>query len=395
MKADRFLLGVFVVVAAAAVYQGAGLPSSEWGPRLASLTALASTPAPKPYEPQSFLEAFCEAPSAAVCDGLGATGLEKAESELSEKLNEEALANVARGLGVAVPFSSGKIYADMAMVAHQAGIAPSEADVLFTEELERLLTERLGFSPSQEQAMVSTLRSALTDAVNYQGDVQPDTTDWKALAERASQPVAFLSASEFLRKGGPVKPIKGFCGKSLERYNAFFYQGKTGDRLEAVVLCPGVSLRALAAREQGRYTPDFAKQATYSLLSHELAHPIDARKHPQAYNNWMGCARQAASENSTLPVTPRKLSELSADQWSAETLAMLVEQGKVSREEVAGILAFGSLNYCLMPERKNGTHPDGRFRIDFKGRNPRLRQALGCAPLPPTTLSCGVEGSTL
>lgn len=316
-----------------------------------------------------------------MCEGVGAQGLEAAEKQVAQEALQTAWARVASGFGITlapgtVPTPAG--------LAREAGVTLPELKILFAEELENRLSERLGFALDESAVSSKWVRAALVDAVEYQASVS-DAANWAEVRERAAKDVDFLSPSQFLRRGGPIRPVQGFCGANLERYNAFFYQTKPHAevQMEAIVVCPGVSIRALAARELGRYSEAFAKQALTSLLTHESAHPIDSKRQPQMYQQWGNCAqvvKGASGDGSAFP--PAKLNELAADHWSAETLASLFETGQVSRQELAGIVAFGSLNYCLMGEKARGTHPDGRFRIDFKGRNARLRQALGCGPAP-------------
>ena len=82
--------------------------------------------------------------------------------------------------------------------------------------------------------------------------------------------------------------------------------------------------------------------------------------------------------------------ELSADYWGAETLAQMMKKMKDPAE--AQMLLIHSLA-TLCGYKGGKTYPTDRYRIEMiMGRNPRIREALGCLPNPPEKPGCALEG---
>ncbi len=176
------------------------------------------------------------------------------------------------------------------------------------------------------------------------------------------------------------------------------YTDANGHEKEVFYICPG----ALIATAANRSTSDPHWMIGLSMtIGHELAHKIDFREYPRAYEKLRLCLRQYHKDelnglivkgNAVVSVKAY-MGEISADYWGSQVLADYLV-GLSNPAEKIKILQDAVQDLCGTPDEDN-VHPSGEFRIrNLVRSNPKIHAAIGCLPPPATAKpACNLEGS--
>jgi hypothetical protein len=155
-----------------------------------------------------------------------------------------------------------------------------------------------------------------------------------------------------------------------------------------VVLCPGL---LIASRPPVSQADQDLFAALVWTLSHESSHTMDYGIFPDVYAPLRACI-QSDGASGAFPVFPADkmegyMEEIVADSWASEAMArLLAEYPDVNQ----GRALLSAAADTLCGTRDDGVrHPVDTFRLeDLTARNPRLREAMGCASEPAGTPYC-------
>ncbi len=325
---------------------------------------------------------FCADPYASICDGAQAPERQRAET-VRALIHTQAFALLAGKFGYSPATELGF---DATVAAH-----PELRDTMVQALVEfeaNQVTLNLGGDPMPElEEKFDRVRSAMLAAIDLRGISEEDRL-WMRSRIRA---LTAGNGLQLLRREGMNPKLLGeffdACDFDGLKYGAF-----KSNLSGAVFVCPGFLLGEKdplnsGAAERLRFGP------LALLLGHELTHAADAMDRPRVYSRFERCLSEKYPD--AWPAEPvkqeRYLAELSADTWAAETLALMAG-AEPSRARAFELVRQGAGFLCgLLDDSRS--HPSGRFRLDvIFGRNPRLRQALGCLPNAEAAPGCSVEG---
>ena len=174
--------------------------------------------------------------------------------------------------------------------------------------------------------------------------------------------------------------------------------------MQKIVLCPGLILAARADPSMPASRQDMFSGTVWTL-AHESGHSIDFGGFPAQHQALLSCVQDQYIRTGVLagfagvsegsPEWTAKIEghmeEIAADNWANETLAGLIE-AQPNHEQAFALLRDSAIGLCGY--RDDGVrYGSDQFRIGMlMGRNPRIRQALGCAPLTSAQSVCVFEG---
>jgi hypothetical protein len=284
-----------------------------------------------------------------------------------------------------------------------AKVHPDQAAVQLSDFLAFMRAGGMSQVGAEPLAWQGVIERQIMEVLNGVLDTQATLADaGRASFKSALGEVEVVDAGQIISQGEahPLWPNFVYqCSTNGLRDNAFHPPGT-----QKVVLCPGLILAArpdstLPASGQDMFG------GTVWTLAHETGHSIDFGWFPEQYTALSSCVRQDYVRSGTLAgfagldensqewtdKYEGHLEEIVADTWANEVLARLVQaQGDPAR----GFALVRDSAIGLCGYRDDGVrYGSDRFRIGtLMGRNPRLRQALGCAPLPVSQSVCVFEG---
>ncbi len=228
------------------------------------------------------------------------------------------------------------------------------------------------------KSALSTARSALLASIESQrlSDAAKD-----AVRERLTS-VKFRFAPNF-QSGRSLQAFVENCGPDGMGDGAFAIPSE-----KEVVICPGIIFGGLGKGG------DLISHLTH-VIAHEMGHHVGADKVPDSstgfgvfkplYKNMEQCYR-----DSYKGLDQSKMGEVAADNWGVEALAVQL-RGKSPAE------SLDFLRNALAPlcgTAGSPDHPPGSFRINVTlGRNPRIREILGCTPPSAERPACTIGGT--
>lgn len=141
-----------------------------------------------------------------------------------------------------------------------------------------------------------------------------------------------------------------------------------------VIVCPGDYLAGFDRSERHLRPSEMLQANEVWTLGHETGHHVDATDHPIMYENMRACLAENHAAELKGPVADY-MSEITADHWGNEELASYLARFKTATARFA---ALKQSMISLCDSEDDGTHPEGRFRIEMLRRNPRIHKIMGC-----------------
>jgi hypothetical protein len=155
-----------------------------------------------------------------------------------------------------------------------------------------------------------------------------------------------------------------------------------------LVVCAG---RLIAAVGSGAHAESNFRNLV-RVISHELGHTIDSGVMSGLYSDFTSCLANREREvngrslfTSVYWVGTRS-TEITADFWAIQSVAEYLRSREGRRLNPRGRLEFLREAYAALCESEDdGTHPDGRYRVEVLLRGDAGIQAImGCGPTPAT-----------
>jgi hypothetical protein len=342
---------------------------------------------------------FCSDPYAAICgsqDELGKV-YDQRLAATRASVKDDAEKRAASKYGYEPANDAGY---DAYSKAHPEQAAALLAD--FLTWMRAGAMDEVGADPLVWQnAIEARVRETLSSVLDAQATLASDA---RASFGTALGEVEVVDAGKIIEDGEkhPLWPNFVYqCSTNGWRDNAFHPPG-----MQKVVLCPGL---ILAAREDAS-KPASAQDmfgGTVWTLAHETGHSIDFGWFPEPYAALRACVEDeyirpgvlagfAGLSQSSQEWTDKlegHMEEIVADTWANEVLALLIER-QAAGDSARGFALLRDSAIGLCGYRDDGVrYGSDKFRIgQLMGRNPRLRKALGCEPLPAAQPVCLFEG---
>ncbi len=238
----------------------------------------------------------------------------------------------------------------------------------------KFISGKLG---NEARSALGEARTALLTAVESQA-ISPEAKI--AVREKLSK-VKFRFTPNF----GSFESIRAFvenCGPEGMADGAFAIPS-----IGEVVVCPGILFGA--AGKGGSLTNHLIH-----VVAHEMGHHCGADHVPGsptgfgAFKPIYRAMEQCYRDNFT--VSEEKFGEIAADTWGVEAVAAQL-RGK-SKTEAIQLLADAFAPLCNT--QGSPEHPSGNFRINATlGRNPRIREAIGCDGPTSERPACTLKGA--
>lgn len=336
---------------------------------------------------------FCTDPYAAICGAQDEIGKQYDARLAATKqgIRDQTERAVASKYGYSPADDSGY---DAYAKAH-----PEAADRMLGDFLAFMRNgamEAVGSNPLQWQSQIQDrVHATLFEVVDEQSALAlQDKANFKA----ALSQLELVDAGAIIAAGAahPLWPNFAYqCSVNGLRDNAFHPPDQ-----EKLVLCPGLILAARSDPSLPADRQDMFPGVVWTM-SHETGHSIDIGHFQPLYQKMSACVEDVYIRTGVLkgfeglaagsPQYDEKLEahmeEIAADHWANEVMAKLVaEQG--DRQRGLALLKAATVGLCGL--RDDGArYGSDHFRIGMlAGRNPRLRQALGCEPLPADQPTC-------
>lgn len=265
------------------------------------------------------------------------------------------------------------------------------------ERVEREVFETSLVKQEDLTALFSEVRTSMLTMISQNTDLTP--------AQRGEmrvkiEGVQFMSGSEYVRHReanlNPNETAEQARVKGLRNYSENCGNGtqvSAYNQLDKVVLCPGLiqSLMDFGPRSKREMLNSLA-----FTLGHELAHSIDATpdRFPEPYERMKSCYNHLRGGSGQFET---RGPEISADFWGAQIFSERLRADNITGSEAIRALALATDEFCSFNEDE--VYPSGSARLDLTiGRDPHVRQALGCgAPTheaPVCTIAGTIPGST-
>jgi hypothetical protein len=237
------------------------------------------------------------------------------------------------------------------------------------------LSGRLG---SEAKTALSSARSALLTSI----ESQPISAQSKEALRTKLASVRFRFTPNFA-SGRSLQAFVENCGPEGMADGAFAIPD-----LNEVVICPGL---VFGAKAKGG---SLESHLTH-VIAHEMGHHCGADHTPRSltgfgafkslYRNMEACYQDEFPN-----LGEERMGEVVADNWGVEALAVQI-RGK-SRSEALDFLRNAMAPLCSTDASE--VHPPGSFRLNVTlGRNPRIREALGCGDPTPERPACTMAGT--
>ena len=268
-------------------------------------------------------------------------------------------------------------------------VIPSLATI---ERVEREVFETSIVKQNDLVELFGEVRESMLNAIERNSSL---TASEKSAMKLKIQAVQFMSGSEYVRhrenhlnpgetqQQARLKGIRNFADKCGNGSHVSAY-----NQMDKVVLCPGL-IQSLMD-----FNPRSKREVLNSLaftIGHELAHSIDssADRFPEPYKRMQACYNNLADGTGQFE---SRGPEISADFWGSQIFAERLRADNITGEEAVRALALAADDFCSFPD--DSIYPSGKARLDLTiGRDPSIRQSLGCEP--PSTMApvCTLAGT--
>lgn len=240
--------------------------------------------------------------------------------------------------------------------------------------------------------LFSEVKISMRNAINSNTDL---TAEQRGQMLAKIETVQFMSGSEYVRHRernlNPNETAEQARLKGLRNFNDNCGNGSevsAYNQLDKVVLCPGL-IQSLMD-----FSPRSKREVLNSLaftVGHELAHSIDATqdRFPQPYERMRSCYNSLQGGTGQFET---RGPEITADFWGSQVFAERLRADNVTGTEAVRALALATDDFCTFNE--DSAYPSGQARLDLTiGRDPSIRQSLGCEPPSNEAPVCTIAGS--
>jgi hypothetical protein len=169
---------------------------------------------------------------------------------------------------------------------------------------------------------------------------------------------------------------------------------------QKLVLCDSLFLR-------DGLKPEGALAAGFMIAAHEMSHVMSAYWEPEMYARLRSCLNQEEGRGAVAEYLQAlknhgekvddayeaqtyanqdwfmnmQMEEISADYWARKAIGAHLVSVEMTQGDKIEFLRSSYGYFCGY--ESHGTHPSGRFRIQFMGQDSVIRRALGCKPAVP------------
>ena len=260
------------------------------------------------------------------------------------------------------------------------------------ERVEREVFETSLVKQDDLTELFSEVRLSILSMISQNTDLSSQQrSEMKAKIET----VQFMSGAEYVRAReanlNPNETSEQARLKGLRNYSDNCGNGthvSAFNQLDKVVLCPGL-IQSLMD-----FNPRSKREMLNSLaftIGHELAHSIDATedRFPEPYERMKSCYNQLQGSSGQFET---RGPEITADFWGSQILSERLRADNITGSEVIRALALATDEFCAFNEDQ--VYPSGRARLDLTiGRDPHVRQALGCGAPTKEAPVCTIAGT--
>ena len=260
------------------------------------------------------------------------------------------------------------------------------------ERVEREVFETSIVKQSDLVELFGEVRVSMLNAIDRNDAL---TRAEKSAMKEKIQTVQFMSGSEYVRNR-ESRPNEGETQEQARLKGIRNYADKCGNgslvsaynQMDKVVLCPGL-IQSLMD-----FNPRSKREVLNSLaftVGHELAHSIDASpdRFPEPYHRMQNCYNNLAEGTGQFE---SRGPEISADYWGSQIFAERLRADNITGEEAVRALALAADDFCSFPD--DSMYPSGKARLDLTiGRDPSIRQSLGCEPPSREAPVCTMAGT--
>lgn len=154
---------------------------------------------------------------------------------------------------------------------------------------------------------------------------------------------------------------------------------------DTVVVCPGVLLQGIDGGADNK--EEYLNSLTV-IFAHEAAHPIGKDFFPDVYQQMGNCLNEVSGKSN---YWEQKGDEISADYWATRLFSQRLATTGTSNQHAVDAVAqnFGSL--CTSDPIDSYPSVQDRMNLLF-GRNPVMRQVMGCEAPTAEKPVCGLLG---
>lgn len=307
------------------------------------------------------LREFCDAPLRFVCGSSAEAGIEvrkKRIEEIERRIAADALKKTSRE------------FRDLHL-----GPAPSEQD-LFSVDRVSMRKKVLKFYYSQlregirqylkthqvpSDQMIHQIKANVRAIIETSAELSLEKRElFSSLIEQTRLVTIAEFASELENSSRDVAILAQACSKKIFTDNAVADE-RRGERI--IVLCPGMLIASIESAKVAGLPQSEYLSGIIATVAHELAHQFDYRDFPRDYEFLANRLERVRSELG-VPRLDGYLSEISADYWANETLALFLK-GKESSKVRRSVLKLSLEDLCATDD--DGIHPSGAFRIERVG----------------------------
>jgi hypothetical protein len=347
------------------------------------------------------VQAFCADPFHAVCgahDELGQAYVDRSDA-MSAQIRDQALRAVAAKYRYSPPNDAG--YDEFARTHPQQSTAQFQdfLNAMRSGALTVVGEHRLDWQLGIENRIQAELVAVLDSGPAF-------TPEQRAAFKASFGQFQIVDVGQIIQNEKSDSDLFAKfiyqCGKSGLRDNAFQPPGS-----HFLVICPGMMMYSRMNASVPAYAQDMFPTLAW-VFAHETGHMADVGSFPNELKAFQSCVDDEFGKTGQLeglrglsPGSPEYsaklesyMEEITADTWANEVTARLVAQTS-NRAQALGFVKATLVNLCRSQDDTK-RHPSGEFRMSvLLGRNPRLRQALGCAPLASETPFCSWEGKVI
>ncbi len=242
---------------------------------------------------------------------------------------------------------------------------------LFSETrsaLSTLITTQVQIPAQIREQMVTSLNSA---TVMMGGQY----LDERIVSLGQSNP----GVSEESIKDSALEEYSAFCGDGGLEVNAF----RRGNRL---VICPGL-IYAIADLGASSW-PQIANSLSFTM-AHEIGHYASKDSFQDIFGQMGSCYNSVSGQPNFWELRGE---ETGADFWGTQIMAQRMRAQGIVNNDALRMIEQATVGFCEMDEDE--TYPSGRNRIDVTiGRNPVIRESLGCEAPTSQQPVCGLTGA--
>lgn len=334
--------------------------------------------------------AFCASPASVICDAEAKESYFKAKNVEYSDIEDKALVSTAS------EFDFDQSYEAFDRLKKENPEKWGKAYAYYLKKIEKRVFSKLNLKEATLSSALEGVKSRLKAAIDRQARLSaPVREKMKEKVNKARIQLASEAAEH------DAKAAYGLCysrSDKNEKWDSAEYNPKT----DTITLCPGLLMLGHSNKQLASITDPLLNIA--ETVAHELGHAIDSSVFPKDLWPVQACLRDVHGLEATPkdPVTmklglsqidPEAMDELSADFWSAETMAEYLkgkkpQQAFVALREAYHFYCSGSLRW-----KKGDKHLPPAARLSLLlGENPTIREIMGCAAPTKAKPSCTIAG---